>query len=173
MRQRSFVHPIILLLVLVPMGIALASWAGITWVYWDTWTSAVQDFIQVNLAFAWAADWQTGRLVSWIAAGFVLLMLAPLMPLTALLIAALRYASPGSPCWARAVPNVATAPWRDSGRKSLECFRRPFAIRVAVGRDTALMLGRAIGRVAAGVALGFRKPEIVSLRRAIGACRRG
>jgi len=86
---RSFVHPIILLLMLVPMGIALASWAGLAWVYWDTWTSAVQDFIQAHLAFAWTADWETGRLVSWIAAGFVLLMLAPLMLVTALLIAAL------------------------------------------------------------------------------------
>ena len=85
---RSLVHPIILVIVLVPMAIAGMAWAGLAWIYWDTWTAAVQDFIRIHLALTWAAYWQTGRLVSWIAAGFVLLLLAPLMLLTALLIAA-------------------------------------------------------------------------------------
>ena len=101
---RLFVHPIILLLVLVPVGIALSSWAGIAWVCLDPWTSAVQDFIQAQLSFTWAADWERAGW-SWIAAGFVLLMLAPHATDSSADRGSLRYAGPGSPCWATAVPN--------------------------------------------------------------------
>ena len=40
---KSLVHPIILVIVLVPMLIALLIWVGVGWVYWGTWTPAVQN----------------------------------------------------------------------------------------------------------------------------------
>ena len=84
---KSLVHPIILLILLVPMLIALAIWIGLGWAYWGTWTSAIQDAVVSHATFTWAADWDLARLASWVAAAVVLAMLAPVIILTALLIA--------------------------------------------------------------------------------------
>jgi CysZ protein len=84
---RSLVHPIILLILLVPMLIALAIWIGVGWAYWGTWTSAIQNAVVHHATFNWAANWDLARLASWIAAVVVLAMLAPVVILTALLIA--------------------------------------------------------------------------------------
>jgi len=87
---RSLVHPIILLILLVPMLIALAIWIGLGWAYWDTWTSAIQAaVVNHTTVIGWAANWDMTRLVSWIAAAIVLAILAPVVILTALLIATL------------------------------------------------------------------------------------
>jgi CysZ protein len=84
---RSLVHPIILMILLVPMLVALAIWSGVGWAYWDTWTSAVQTAAVDHTTFTWAANWDLARLASWIAAVVVLAMLAPVVIITALLIA--------------------------------------------------------------------------------------
>lgn len=84
---RSLVHPIILLILLVPMVIALAIWVGVGWTYWDTWTSAIQTAAVDHLAFTWVTDWDLARLASWLAAAVVLAILAPAVILTAILIA--------------------------------------------------------------------------------------
>jgi CysZ protein len=84
---RSFVHPIILLIVLVPMLISLAIWIGIGWAYWGTWTSAIQNAVVGHITFTWAANWDLARVASWIGAVVVLAILAPAVILTALLIA--------------------------------------------------------------------------------------
>ena len=86
---RSLVHPIILMILLVPMLIALAIWIGVGWAYWDTWTSAIQTAVVGHTTFTWAASWNPARLASWIAAALVLALLAPFVILTALLIATL------------------------------------------------------------------------------------
>ena len=84
---RSLVHPIILLILLVPMLIALAIWVGLGWAYWDTWTSAIQAAAVDHLAFTWAAHWDLARLASWLAAAVILAILSPAVILTAILIA--------------------------------------------------------------------------------------
>jgi len=84
---KSLVHPIIILIMLIPMVVALAVWGGIGWVYWDSWTSAIQDVVREHLNYAWAANWDLARLASWLAAGLALAVLAPIVILTALLIA--------------------------------------------------------------------------------------
>jgi CysZ protein len=84
---RSLVHPIILMILLVPMLIALAIWIGVGWAYWGTWTSAIQNAVVDHTTFSWAADWDLARLASWIAAAVVLAILAPVVIVTALLIA--------------------------------------------------------------------------------------
>ncbi len=86
---RSLVHPIILVIVLVPMLIGLAFWIGVGWAYWDTWTSAVQSAVVDHTTFTWTAGWDVAKLASWIAAVVVLAILAPFVILTALLIATL------------------------------------------------------------------------------------
>ncbi len=84
---RSLVHPIILMILLVPMLIALAIWIGVGWAYWGTWTTAIQNAVVDHTTFTWAAHWDMARLASWIAAAVVLALLAPVVIVTALLIA--------------------------------------------------------------------------------------
>lgn len=84
---KSLVHPIILVIVLVPMLVALLVWAGVAWCYWGTWTSAIQNAVVDHATFTWVANWDLVRLASWIAGAVVLAMLAPAVILTALLIA--------------------------------------------------------------------------------------
>jgi len=85
--MRSLVHPIILMIFLVPMLIALAIWIGLGWSYWDTWTFAIRNAIVDNATFTWMANWDLARLASWIACAMVIAVLAPLVIITALLIA--------------------------------------------------------------------------------------
>lgn len=84
---RSLVHPVILMILLVPMLIALAIWIGVGWAYWGTWTSTIQHVVVNDITFTWAPDWDMARPASWIAAALVLAILAPVVILTALLIA--------------------------------------------------------------------------------------
>lgn len=84
---RSLVHPVILMILLIPMLVALAIWIGVGWAYWGTWTSAIQSAVVDHAPFTWAANWDLARFASWIAAVIVLAMLAPVVILTALLIA--------------------------------------------------------------------------------------
>jgi hypothetical protein len=84
---RSIVHPVILMILLIPMLVALAIWMGIGWTYWDTWTTAIQGAVVDHATFIWAANRDLARFASWIAAMVVLAMLAPVVILTALLIA--------------------------------------------------------------------------------------
>jgi hypothetical protein len=69
------------------MLIALAIWIGIGWAYWDTWTSVIQNAIAGQTTFTWTATWDLARLASWIAVAVVLALLAPVVIVTALLIA--------------------------------------------------------------------------------------
>lgn len=85
---RSLVHPIILAIVLIPMLLALGVWAAIAWMYWDAWTSAIQGFAVTQTMSPWVADRNVARIAAWFAAGIVLAMLAPVVIVTALLIAA-------------------------------------------------------------------------------------
>ena len=83
---KSLVHPIILMIFLVPMLVALAIWIVVGWAYWDTWTSAIRNAVVDNATFTWAANWDLARLASWIAAAIVVAILAPVVIITALLI---------------------------------------------------------------------------------------
>ena len=82
---KSLVHPIILVIVVVPMLVALLVWAGVAWCYWGTWTSAIQNAVVDHATLTWMASWDLIRLASWIAAAVVLAILAPAVILTALL----------------------------------------------------------------------------------------
>ena len=84
---KSLVHPIILVIVLMPMLIALAIWIGVGWIYWDAWTSTIETAVVDHASFTWMANWDLARLASWIAGALVLAILAPVVILTALLIA--------------------------------------------------------------------------------------
>ena len=84
---RSLVHPIILVILLVPMVVALAIWIGVGWIYWDTWTSGIQTVVVKHASYPWTANWDVPRLRAWLAAAVVVVILAPFVILTALLVA--------------------------------------------------------------------------------------
>src|SRR5258708_31513184 len=90
---RSVVHPIILMVLLVPMLVALVLWVGLGWAYWDAWTCVIQDAVVGHSHFAWAANWDIAGLASWITAMLVFALLGLVVIVTPFLMAA-RFAMP-------------------------------------------------------------------------------
>lgn len=84
---RSMMHPIVLLIVLVPMVVALLLWVGAAVIWWEPWTAMVRGAIVQYGSHSWTANWDLPAIASWIAAAFVLALLLPSVILTALLIA--------------------------------------------------------------------------------------
>jgi len=85
---KSMLHPIILVIVLVPMMIALSIWVGIGWTYWDSWISGIQNAVLDHMPVDWV-PFDAARIVSWLAGAIVIAILTPVVILTALLIAAI------------------------------------------------------------------------------------
>ena len=83
---KSMLHPIILVIVLVPMMIALALWIGIGWTYWDTWSSGIRNALIAHMPSDWMSL-EAARVASWLAGALVVAILTPVVILTALLIA--------------------------------------------------------------------------------------
>lgn len=84
----SLVHPVILLILLVPMVVAVAVWLGVAWAYWDTWTSAVQSPVVDHTPHSWTARWDLTEAAAVLAVVVIVILLTPAIIITALLIAA-------------------------------------------------------------------------------------
>lgn len=84
---RSLVHPIILGVLLVPMLVALSIWVAVAWAFWGSWTGLIQNFVIEHVSLTWIGQAEFVRLASWIAGTVVLALLAPVVVLTAVLIA--------------------------------------------------------------------------------------
>jgi hypothetical protein len=160
---RSFVHPIILAILLVPMGVALAIWIGVGWAYWDTWTSAIQAAVIDHASFSWTADWDVPRVAAWVAAAVVLAILAPIVILTAVLIATVF----AMPVLVRHVAksHYPTLELRHGGTVfgSMERPGGDIPVRAAVDRDLASLAAGTIGGIPAARAIGLPEPAPVPL----------
>lgn len=86
---RSVVHPTILVVLLVPMGIALLVWVALSWAFWTPWVESIRSLIVDHASFSWTAGWDMARVAGFIAMVLLVLLLAPAILVTALLIAAL------------------------------------------------------------------------------------
>jgi hypothetical protein len=82
----SVVHPIILLILLIPMVVAVAAWMAVAWAYWDAWTSAIQALVVDHTAYSWTAHWDLTEAAGVLAV--IVILLTPAIIITALLIAA-------------------------------------------------------------------------------------
>ncbi len=86
---RSVLHPKILALAVWPMLAALALWLGLAWFYWDHWS----QWLSSLSAGPGVSDWLLQRglpdLVHYSVLVLLWLLLAPMILITALLIAAL------------------------------------------------------------------------------------
>ncbi len=84
----SLVHPVILLILLIPMVVAAAVWLGVAWAYWETWTSGIQALVMDHTAYSWTARWDLTQAAGVIAVVVIVILLTPAIIITALLIAA-------------------------------------------------------------------------------------
>ncbi len=84
----SLVHPVILVILLVPMVFAVAVWLGVAWAYWDTWTSTIQALLVDHTAYSWTARWDLTEAAGVVAVVLIVILLTPAIIITALLIAA-------------------------------------------------------------------------------------
>ena len=82
-------HPVILVILLVPMVIAAVVWLGLAWLYWDTWTSAIQALVVDQTAYSWTARWDLTKAAGVLAVVVIVIVLTPAIIITALLIAAI------------------------------------------------------------------------------------
>ena len=85
----SLVHPVILLILLIPMVVAAAVWLGVAWAYWDTWTTAIQSLVMDHTGYSWTARWDLTEVAGVVAVIVVVILLTPAIIVTALLIAAI------------------------------------------------------------------------------------
>ncbi|HEX7812065.1 MAG TPA: EI24 domain-containing protein [Burkholderiales bacterium] len=86
---RSLVHPIILAVMLVPMGLALILWLGIGWFAWDAWSHLAQTQVMGWMPSSWTAKWDLAWLGTVAALVGAVIALAPMVILTSVLIATL------------------------------------------------------------------------------------
>lgn len=86
---RSLVHPIILAVLVVPMGIALVFWLVVGWLAWDAWSLAIQSHVMDWTPASWTARWDLAWLGTVLALAAAVIAVAPMVIVTSLLIATL------------------------------------------------------------------------------------
>jgi hypothetical protein len=85
---RGVLHPKMLVLAIWPIFVALALWIGLGWLYWDSWAQWLGAALTGSDAGQWLSQRSLDKFVQYSALMLLLLVLAPLMLITALLIAA-------------------------------------------------------------------------------------
>ncbi len=80
-------HPKMLALTVFPMLAALALWAGLAWLYWDNWSQWLNTAITGSYASRWLAQGTLDTLAHYSALLLLFLMVAPMIFVTAVLVA--------------------------------------------------------------------------------------
>lgn len=85
---RGMLHPQMLALAIWPMLVALALWIVLAWLYGDSWAQWLSAALTGSNAGQWLSQHNFDRFVHYSALMLLVLVLAPLILITALLIAA-------------------------------------------------------------------------------------
>jgi len=85
---RSVLHPRMLALTIWPMLVALTLWIGLAWWFWDSWAQWLNSALSGSYAGQWLSERNLGALVHYSAMVMLFVMLAPMVFITAVLIAA-------------------------------------------------------------------------------------
>ncbi|MGD2139555.1 MAG: EI24 domain-containing protein [Burkholderiales bacterium] len=86
---RNLFHPAILGVMLLPAIAALILWAGLSWWFWDSWSNGIETMLVNLTSHGWLARLDASRYAG-VAAGLILvLLLAPAVMATAMLISAI------------------------------------------------------------------------------------
>ena len=86
---RDVWHPKMLALAILPIFAALAIWAGLAWWYWDTWTQWLSTGIAGSAISQWLPLHTLEVLAQYSARLLLMFVLAPMILITAALLAAL------------------------------------------------------------------------------------
>jgi CysZ protein len=85
---RNVFHPSILAVLLVPAIGAILIWMGLSWWFWDNWTGAIESALVGATSDGWVARLDLARFAGFTAVLTVLLLIAPAIMVTAILISA-------------------------------------------------------------------------------------
>ncbi len=85
---RGVLHPRMLALAIWPMLVALALWLGLAWLYWESWSQWIHTLVAGSSVSDWLPQRGLEQLVRASALVLLSLLLAPMILLTAVLIAA-------------------------------------------------------------------------------------
>ena len=86
---RNLFHPAILGVMLLPAIVALCLWAGLSWWFWDSWSTGIESMLVDLTSHGWLARLDASRIAGFAAGIILLLLLAPAVMATAMLISAL------------------------------------------------------------------------------------
>lgn len=86
---RSLLHPKMFALTIWPMLVALALWLGLAWLYWDVWSQGLSAWVAGSVVGDWLPQRGFIDVVHYSSLVLLFALLAPLILLTAVLIAAL------------------------------------------------------------------------------------
>ena len=85
---RSVLHPKMLALTIWPMLVALSLWLGLAWLHWDTWSHWLNALITGSVIADWLPQRGFVDVVHYTSIVLLFALLAPMILITAVLIAA-------------------------------------------------------------------------------------
>jgi CysZ protein len=85
---RNLFHPAILAVMLLPAIAALSLWAGLSWWFWDSWSTGIEHLLVNLTSHGWLARLDASRVAGFAAGLILLFLLAPAVIATAMLISA-------------------------------------------------------------------------------------
>jgi CysZ protein len=85
---RNLFHPAVLAVLLTPALIAVIVWVGLAWWFWDSWLAAIRDALVTVADDGWLAHFDVSTFAGVAAVIVLLLLLAPAVLASAMLIAA-------------------------------------------------------------------------------------
>ena len=86
---RNTFHPAILGVMLLPGVAALFVWAGLSWWFWDDWSGAIESALNSLTSEGWLARPNMQRFIGFAAGLLLLLLIAPAVMATAMLLSAI------------------------------------------------------------------------------------
>jgi CysZ protein len=85
---RNLFHPAILAVLITPALVAVVIWVGIAWWFWDAWLAAIRDGLIALAQDSWLGQFDIATLAGTVAIIVLLLLLAPVILASAMLLAA-------------------------------------------------------------------------------------
>lgn len=86
---RNTFHPAILGVMLLPGVAAIIVWAGLSWWFWDSWSGAIESALISLTSEGWLSRLDASRFAGFAAGLLLLLLIAPAMLATAMLLSAI------------------------------------------------------------------------------------
>ncbi len=86
---RNIFHPAILAVMLLPGIAALLVWAGLSWWFWDSWSGGIESALSTWTSNGWLSGLGASSFAGFAAGVILLLLIAPAVMATAMLLSAI------------------------------------------------------------------------------------